>query len=187
MINTEQDYLNAIVEGEMEGLDLIYAQFLPPITRFILSKGGNAEDAQDIFQDALLILYEKGRKGDFQIERKFYSYLLVTCRNLWGNRIQKKSFREVTLPDQIKHTADDDILALIHQGEIEKLFWSAFAKLGEDCQTILRLFFSKKKMEEIREVMGFKSVNYTKKRKHQCKGMLIELVKKDGRYNELLD
>ena len=185
MIKTEQDYINALLQGDMKGLDLIYSKFLPSVTRFIMTKGGNAEDAQDIFQDALLILFEKTRKGDFQIEKKFYSYLMVICRNLWGNRLQRKSFREVTLPEQVKLKADDDILSLILKEEEEKLFWSAFEKLGKDCQKILKLFFQKVKMEKIKEVMGFGSVGYTKKRKHQCKGKLVEFVKADSSFNEL--
>ncbi len=185
MIKTEQDYINAIVDGDLNGLDAIYAKFLPPVTSLIRSKGGNADDAQDVFQDALMIIYEKCRHGDFIIETKFYSYLMVICRNLWGNRLQKKSFKEVTLPEQVKHQSDDDIVQLIYQEEEEQLFWSSFEKLGEDCKKILQLFFKKVKMEKIMEIMGFGSVSYTKKRKHQCKNKLVIFIKGDARFAEL--
>lgn len=185
MIYTEQNYLDALVEGNDEGLNRIYKQFLPPVTRLILAKGGNAADAQDVFQSALLIIFDQARQGNLTIERTFQAYLMKVCRNIWGNRLQKKSFHEVTLPDEVKHTVGTDLVQAIQQQEEEDVFWSAFEKLSEDCRQILTLFFKKEKMEEIGSVMGFKSVSYTKKRKHYCKDKLTTLIREDPRYDEL--
>ena len=182
----EQDFINGIKNGDMKVLDQVYSLFLPKITAFIRSKGGTTEDAHDTFQDALVIIFEKTRQEDFKIEKSFYAFLYRVCRNLWGNRLQKKSMKEVTLPDQIKHLAEEDIFAFIVQEEREQLFWTAFKKLGADCQQIFQLAFQKKSTEEIRQIMGFSSKGYTKKRKHICKGKWIELVRADVKFTELV-
>jgi RNA polymerase sigma factor (sigma-70 family) len=159
--------------------------FLPRIRKLITLNGGSEADAQDIFQSAILTIYEKAQAKDFQLTSKFYTLLYGICRNLWGNRLQKKSFKEVTLLDDVKYSSEENIEVDIEKTEEQELFWDAFQHLGEDCQKLLRLFFDKEKMEKIAKMMGYGSVSYAKKRKFQCKEKLIEWIKKDDRFNEL--
>ena len=181
----EDGFIKAIISGDSNGLRQIYEQFLPRIRRLITSNGGSEEDAQDIFQSAILTIYEKAQKENFQLTSKFYTLLYGICRNLWGNRLQKKSFKEVTLLEDVKYKSEDNIEFDIEKTEEQELFWSSFQKLGEDCQKLLRLFFDKEKMEKIAQLMGYGSVSYAKKRKFQCKEKLVEWVKKDIRFKEL--
>jgi len=183
----DEDYIKGIAEGNKDILKQIYTQFLPRITNFIKSNGGNSDDAKDIFQDAIIIIYEKVNTTNFILSSKFYTLLYGVCRNLWGNRLQKKSSKEVTIPENIKYKSDQDIESAILREEEAMIFRSGFEKLGEDCQKLLQLFFDKIKMEEIAQFMGFSSVNYAKKRKFQCKEKLIELIKGDRRYKEIQD
>ena len=69
--------------------------------------------------------------------------------------------------------------------ERQSLFDKAFARLGEDCQKLLLLFFQKKPMDEIAVEMGFGSDNYAARRKHTCKERLVELVKSYPEFREL--
>lgn len=177
--------IQAIINGDSEGLRKIYTDLLPRIRKLILRNGGQEEDAQDIFQSAILIIYEKALKDDFQLTSSFYTLLYGICRNLWGNRLQKKSFQEVTLPLDIKYKSDQNIEEELERVEEQDLFWFAFQQLGVDCQRLLRLFFEKEKMERIAQVMGYTSISYAKKKKFMCKEKLIKLVKADQRFEEL--
>lgn len=185
MNSTQQDFLSIVRSGNAAGLRAIYKEFLPRIARHIMQKGGNYDDAKDVFQDAIIVLYEKAQQPDFELTSGFYTLLFGICRNIWGNRLQKKSRTEVTIPEDAKYKSDTDTEALISQVEEERLFWDAFKKLGEDCQQLMRLFFEKTKMEEITSIMGYGSVNYTKKRKFVCKEQLVRFVKEDKRFEEL--
>lgn len=184
---SDQIFIDSINSGNSEGLQQIYRLFLPRITSFITRNGGNADDAKDVFQDAILIIYEKAKKDDFKLTSGFYTLLYGVCRNVWGNRLQKKSRQTVTLVDDHKYTnyVVDGLNELIEKEEEAKLFWSAFQKLGEDCQRLLRLFFDKVKMSEIVKIMGFSSESYAKKRKFVCKERLVKLVRADARFAEL--
>jgi len=178
--------IQAIVQGDSIGLRNIYTDYLPRIRKLITNNGGQEEDVQDVFQSAILLIYEKGRKKDFKLTSSFYTLLYGICRNLWGNRLQKKSFQEVTLSEDIKYkVADSNIEADMERIEEQNVFWFAFRQLGEDCQKLMRLFFDKEKMERIAQMMGYSSVSYAKKRKFQCKEKLVALVKSDERFREL--
>lgn len=185
MTSDQEYYINAIKKGDSKGLRKIYTDFLPRITNFIRSKGGSSDDAEDIFQNALLLIYEKSKKKDFKLTSNFYTLLYGICWNLWGNKIQKKSNQEVSIPEDAKYSTEENIENDMERSEEQALFWAAFELLGEDCQRLLRLFFEKTKMEEIAEKMGFSSVSYAKKRKFQCKEKLVEFVRSDIRFPEL--
>jgi RNA polymerase sigma factor (sigma-70 family) len=186
MDHKQDDYIYFIVTNDKKGLSSIYKNFLPRIKSLITSNGGSNDDALDIFQDAILIIYEKVKEDDFELKSQFYTLLHGICRNLWGNRLQKKSFKEVTIPEDIKYKSDHNIVEAMLRNEESMIFWSNFKKLGEDCQKLLTLFFEKIKMNQITEEMGYGSLSYTKKRKFQCKEKLVSMIKSDSRYIELM-
>lgn len=187
MNETDKQYIEAIRQNDNRGLNRLYQQFLPRISYFISNNGGSFDDAKDVFQDALVVIFKKAREENFELTSGFYTLLYGVCRNLWGNRLQKKSRTEVTLTEDYKYTSDPGVGQLLEQQEETKLFWDAFKKLGQDCQQLLQLFFAKVKMAQIVEKLGMSSVSYAKKRKFQCKEQLVKLVKADVRYLELTD
>lgn len=186
MSTSDKDFLAIIRSGDPVGLRALYKEYLPRIARHIMNKGGSYDDAKDVFQDAIIVLYEKMQKPEFRLTSGFYTFLFGVCRNIWGNRLQKKSRTEVTIPEDAKYKSDTDTEALIYKAEENRLFWDAFKKLGEDCQKLMRLFFEKTKMEDITSIMGYGSVSYAKKRKFVCKEKLVRFVKDDQRFEELV-
>lgn len=181
----EIDYLSAIVAGDRTVITKMYATLFPSIRRMVRDYGGSEDDAKDVFQDAVIVLYEKAQNPAFQLTSKFSTLFYGVCRNLWRSRQQKKSASELTIPDHAKYIEDEsaeiDLLAV----ERNNLFYRALRQLGADCQQLLQLFFQKRSMEEIAQAMGFASEGYARVRKSQCKDRLVELVKKAPEYQEL--
>ncbi len=185
-MSSNQDlHLQAIQTNNTAGLRKLYQEFLPRIANFIRKNGGSNDDAKDVFQEALVIIYKKAKAPDFKLTSGFYTLLYGICRNIWGNQLQKKSRSEVTLLDDYKYTLEPGLEPLLEDQEKSRLFWDAFKQLGADCQNILQLFFAKVKMVKIVEQLNLSSVSYAKKRKFQCKEKLIQLVKADARFLEL--
>ncbi|MEO6039573.1 MAG: sigma-70 family RNA polymerase sigma factor [Saprospiraceae bacterium] len=184
----QPNYLAAILEGDRTALRLLYEVQFPVICGLIRNYGGSEADARDIFQDAILVVYQKAQQPDFQLTSQFSTFFYGICRNLWLNtRTKKSASAEVTFTEDVKYITDEialeDELLYVEQGN---LFWSAFRQLGADCQQLLELFFQKIPMETIATRMGYGSEGYAKRRKRQCKDRLIELVKKNPAYRELL-
>ncbi len=178
----EDSLIHAIRTGDPVGLKEVYRKYLPGIQTLVTRNGGTRDDAFDIFQDALMVLFEKVRDERFQLTSSFYTLLYGICRNLWGNKLQKRSRSETDLPEQWQISSGEEWQELIVREEMRSIFWSAFQKLGEDCRALLQLFFEKVSMEEIARIMGYAGEGYAKKRKFQCKEHLIRLVREDHRY-----
>ena len=181
----EINYLPAILSGDRAALKQMYAALFPIIRGLIRDYGGSEDDAKDVFQDAVIVLYEKAQQSDFQLTSKFSTLFYGVCNNLWRSRQQKKSASEVTIPDHAKYIADSSAEVDLLQVERGKLFYRALRQLGGDCQKLLELFFQKLSMGEIAQQMGFASEGYARVRKSQCKDRLVELVKKAPEYSEL--
>lgn len=184
MTQTDQQHIRSIRTGDTAGLHRIYREFLPRIHALITANGGSYDDARDVFQDALIVLFDKCREENFSLSSSFSTLLYGVCRNLWGNRLQKKSRTEVSLTEDIKFNDSTDIEFDFVQAERESIFWDALRRLGTECRKLMELFFEKKSMEEIAKTMRLSSVGYAKKRKFMCKEQLIEQVKSDARYQE---
>ncbi|MCB0706862.1 MAG: sigma-70 family RNA polymerase sigma factor [Saprospiraceae bacterium] len=182
---TEQYYLDGLVRGDSNVIREIYARYYKAILHFIETNSGNAEDAKDIFQEGLMLVFQKAKNKDFELSSTFLTFLFSVCRNIWFNRIRKKSFGEVTLSEEITSTLTEDKVSEIEANEREVLFRNKFLLLGVDCQQVLSMYFQKIKMEEIMEKMQFSSISYTKKRKFQCKEKLVQLIENDSIYHEL--
>ena len=184
MAHPDEHYITIIRSGNAEGLRRIYREYLPRVAGLITKNGGNYDDAKDVFQDALVVVFEKCRQDGFTLSSTFSTLIYGVCRNIWGNRLQKKSRTEVTLSDDFKFKDETDIEADLQEEEKDRIFRDALFQIGEDCQRLLQLFFEKKSMEEIAAAMGFGSVGYAKKRKFQCKEDLLEKVRNDARFKE---
>ena len=186
MTETDKGYINAILTGDKRGLKDIYTKYLPRISNYITKNSGSADDAKDVFQEALIVLFKKARQGDFQLSSAFYTYLFGVCKNIWGNRLQKASRSKVTSISEEKEFADtDEMDAIMQVEERHQLFRAKLRAMGADCQKLLKLFFKKVPMKEIVEIMNFSSVSYAKKRKFQCKEKLIAMVQGDPKFLSL--
>lgn len=184
----QTDYLAAILVGDRTALEQLYREQFPVIRGLLRNYGGSEMDAKDVFQDAVLVVYQKAKQPDFQLTSQFGTFFYSVCRNLWFSRRSKKSATsEVTISEDAKYTANEiSPEAELLQVERDNLFWCAFRQLGEDCQKLLELFFQKLPMETIAVQMGFGSEGYARRRKLQCKDRLVELVKSNPAYRELI-
>jgi len=184
---TNTDYLEGVLNGDPIVLRKMYQTMFPLILKMVEGQSGSEDDARDIFQEATIVIYSKAQSPDFRINFQFNTYFTAVCRNLWLNRRSKRSASEVTIREDVKLLAGTDDLELNYLTlERQQVFDDAFAQLGEDCQKLLRLFFEKTPMSEIATEMGFASEGYARRRKFQCKDYLVDLVKKQPRYLELI-
>ena len=137
------------------------------VVSLIKSRGGSKEDAQDVFQDALLILCKNVWKGDFVLTAKLDTYLYGVCYNLWRT-ISKAKGKTIT-DENLDFPMDDEMEELLaHELKLKKVE-QILQKLGDPCLQLLTLFYYKaKKIKEIVKQMGYKSENSVKVQKYKC-------------------
>jgi RNA polymerase sigma factor (sigma-70 family) len=180
-------FLAAILSGDRTLLPQLYRELFPMVNKMVWENGGTEDDAKDVFQDALMVVYARAKQPGFQLVSQFSTFFYGVAFNQWRSRRKKKQYSEVRIAEGMEYTADGQPEFDHHRLERQKLFDKAFAQLGADCRELLLLFFQKTPMEEIARQMGYGSKEYAAKRKHGCKERLIELIKNYPEYRELLN
>jgi len=186
--NTE--LLNGILRNDTIVLQFIYKNFYSNINFFIQKNNGEEEDANDIFQEAIIIIYRKLKANELLVDCSFDTYLYSICRFLWLKELEKRRVEQEIIKDN--HDFNDEIYddaleIVIDLNERYKLYQKHFALLGKDCQKILQLHFDKVPLQNIADIMGFKGEKYAKKRKFRCKEFLIKSIKQDLAYSNILN
>lgn len=178
-------YLNALVQRDSKEIDKLYRENFPGVRNFVIQNKGNKEDAEDIFQKALLQLAVRYRKEKFTIHTSFEAYLFTTCKNLWRrelNRSKKEVTKEYPLEQESETT--DMAMALLEQQRWE-LYQECLEQISENCKKILRMFFAKTSYSKIVEIMGYTTETVARQRVFKCKTKLKQLITEDQRYNLL--
>lgn len=157
-----------------EAVRCIYLQCSKSIVQMVLNNSGSEQDAEDIFQDALVILFIKVRKGEFKLESSLKTYLFAVARNLWLKRLRKNR-----LP------VPDDQPELAYSMETEKFIQNkqltvrrALEQIGESCKSLLQNFyFEKMSMSDIALKYDLGSEEAARNKKYRCMQKLIAFVK----------
>ena len=168
-------------------IQYVYRSCYPDIRKLILTNGGNRHDAEDVFQDGLVKVYQKITEQGLELNCKFGTYLYSVCRFLWLNELEKRKIK-----GRETHTAEiiiDDQTAnkRIRENAVMNLYEKHFKELSKECRSVLNMYFRKASMEEICVVMGYKNVQIAKDTKYRCKKSLTNKIYSNPEYKKLQD
>lgn len=180
--------IRALQNGEEQVLKQVYRQNYPVVVNFVITNGGSLQEAKDIFQETLIIFYEKVREGDFQLTSRIKTYLYSVSRNLWLKQLKKKKQLEEPLKDTDEYIDPDTGDALQREQQYLAMH-HALSAIGEPCGSILRDFYlNSKSMEEISDRYGYTNSDNAKNQKYKCLQRLKKLffgeLREEGETNE---
>lgn len=187
LIYTDEAIIAGLKARDTEIIKYVYQKLYNQIKFLVTSNSGTQMDAEDVFQDALFLLYQKISTQTLKLTSSFSTYLYAICRHLWlqklsRNKINYEYKEAVNLDEwQDKNTIDEQT----EEYEKYKLFQQHFLKLKQNDQKVLKLFMSKISLKEIAHIMGYKSDKYAKVRKYICKEKLKNSILNDPRYQEI--
>ena len=184
-VGKDQVYLNGLFKKDGKILQEIYQKFRPRVVAFVQKNGGSREDAHDLFQVCLEIVYFKQHDKNFHLHGSFYGFLLAVCRNKWLDELKKRR------PSVELSSAGESIGINSDADEAQRdwaqfqLYEEKFKELSENCQQFLGLFYKENlSHEKIAERMGC-SEKYSRLCKHRCLEKLKKLIAEDPRFREL--
>lgn len=180
-----QNYIDGLLRNDDKVLKMIYHNYAGRIKNHVVRNGGSADDAKDIFQDALMIIYKKAQNDDFELTSQFYSYLFGICRNLFDRKRKKNARNSMTKVDLDGYIYDSDLEQDLFDREKHKIYTEKFQKLDKFCKKILELYFTKVRMEEIAITLNLKNAHTARNRKYRCQKELEKMIRADVRYKEL--
>jgi len=140
---------------------------------FIKRNSGTEADAEEVLQEAVVILWEKVRGGSFEAHSKLSTFLMGVIKNLWARRLARRK-RETPLAEEFDPPAGDESVldGLIREEQIE-MMRVAMLRITELCRNILLMFYwEEKSMEEIASSLGLANAETAKSKKYQCRKSL---------------
>ncbi len=180
-------FLKALVNGDSKIISNIYKENFTPVKKFVLQNSGDTADAEDVFQKALLQITVRYKKEAFQINTNFNGYLYTVCKNLWRRELNK-SKKKVTNNEVVELVSEERDSSLAYlELKRQELFVEKLGEISENCKKILTLFFAKTPYAEIVESTDYGSETVVRQRVFKCKKKLTELIKKDIKYNSLIE
>lgn len=182
--NNEQQLLAAVAEGDRRATELVYRQQYPVVCGWLAKNGSTDEDAADIFQEAMVVLFNKSQSSDFRLTCNLGTYLLAISKNLWYKKLQQNSRSPLQWMDngEEEHAEGNektylDDLNVHHEREahFEQLN-SALSQIGEPCRSLLMAFYhNDKSMQEIAAEFGYTNPDNAKTQKYKCLTRLKKL------------
>ncbi|MCB9224494.1 MAG: sigma-70 family RNA polymerase sigma factor [Crocinitomicaceae bacterium] len=143
--------------------------YYPKVEKYILINSGSKEEALDVFQDALVVLYEKVQTLEADTEIKIDGFLINTCKFIWLNELRKKKVRisDEEKLDQLGY--ENEINEQLQKEEKYQIIDAVIQQLGNKCRSILELFYFRAfSMEAIAKKFGYKTVKSAKVQKYKC-------------------
>src|SRR3990172_6468093 len=170
-ITGDAEILDRIRNGDEEVLVDLYQSNRKPILNLVSKNSGTHDDAEDLLQESLIVLWERVRAGRFEQNAKLSTFLFATARNLWFGRLRHKARETIREIDPEDHL-DNSPSALEGLVTIEEtaMVREALGKIGEQCRKLLLLFYWEElSMEVIAQQLGLANAETAKAKKYQCK------------------
>lgn len=166
----EQALLQGLASNDRQCVEALYRQHYKMVQALIINNQGTTDDARDIFQEALIVLYEKARSGTFELNCQIKTYLYSVARRLWLKRLQQlqKFVPDMALMEETV-LVEDEIEAQEQRNAEYQMMEKAMMHLGEPCRSLLEAFYlQKKSMTEIAGNFGYTNADNAKNQKYKC-------------------
>jgi RNA polymerase sigma factor (sigma-70 family) len=162
----------ALLTDRAQALTQLYTRAFPLVRRHVCRHGGSAQDAQDVFHDALVLLYEQAVGGTLTLSASASTYLVGISRNLWHHEQRRRArLPHEMLPASLElpasEPAEPDIAVLDY-----------VERLGERCKRILLdFYYFQQPLAQITASQGYSSVRSATVQKFKCLERLRQSVR----------
>jgi RNA polymerase sigma factor (sigma-70 family) len=177
-LNRDARILELIRKGDDEGLMELFQSSRRSITAFVTRNSGTRDDAEDMLQEALIVLWERVRSGHFEYAAKLDTFIFATVRNLWLRRLARlRRQSPAEIDEEDNPSGEPSALDRMIESENAARIKDALERLGEPCRKLLLLFYwEEQPMEDIARALGFANAETAKSKKYQCKKLLQRML-----------
>ena len=162
----------------------LYQTAFPLVAKYVSHMGGSFEEAKDVFQDVLVIYYEKLTTSGVTLQYSERSYLLGIAKHLWAKK-NKQNSRHSSLDDSLTGIAVEEHSPASSTDKLLDLLHSS----GQKCMELLQAFYYDKwPMRKIAGRFGFNSVRSATVQKYKCLEKVRDTIKeKSLTYEDFLE
>jgi len=177
----DSEVLARIAKGDESALDFLYKKYYRMMTKLVISNSGTEDEARDVYQDALIVFWEKARSGKLVMTSKISTFIYSICLNLWRKELERKSRLSSEEKDDVEYQD-------MESEERDRIIRDCINELGDTCRRILMYYyFDGLSMNDIAEKLGYANTDTAKTKKYKCKKRLDELVKSKYTASDFMD
>ena len=166
----ERELLKGLAKSDKRAVETIYKDNFNMVQSLIINNNGSGDDARDVFQEAMIVLFEKARSGSFELNCQIRTYVYSVCRRIWLKRLQQLN-RYSNEMESIGEVVpvDEDLEDHEKRGEEFQVMEKAIANLGEPCKSLIEAYYiQKKNMQVIADEFGYTNADNAKNQKYKC-------------------
>ncbi|RYZ60632.1 MAG: sigma-70 family RNA polymerase sigma factor [Chitinophagaceae bacterium] len=161
--------LEGLARQEKKAIETIYKENFNLIQAMVLNNNGSADDAKDIFQEAMIVLYQKVQSGNFELNCQIKTFVYSVGRRLWLKRLVQQSKYSLHENHENLVVVEDEVEDHEKKNAEFTIMEKAMNGLGEPCKSLLEAFYLQKKgMLEIAESFGYTNADNAKTQKYKC-------------------
>jgi RNA polymerase sigma factor (sigma-70 family) len=166
----EKALLEGLANNDKKAVETIYKDNFNMVQSLIINNNGSSDDAKDIFQETIIVLYEKVRSGTFELHCQIKTFVYSVSRRLWLKRLQQQN-RYSSPGDSMENVVavDEDIEAHEQRNTEFEMMEKAISNLGEPCKSLLEAYYlQKQNMQVIAANFGYTNADNAKNQKYKC-------------------
>ena len=173
----DSEVIDAFRTDNKSVMHRFYKMHYPMVSHFVIYNGGTDQEAKDIYQEAIIAIYEKINERSLILNCRLKTYLYSVCRNLWLKQISKKGKFAGRIEDMEEYLPVEEENGM----EAEKnhhfqIMGDAMNQVGEPCYTLLNDFYiHKMSMNAIAEKFAYTNADTAKTQRYKCMNRLKKI------------
>src|SRR5687767_7786745 len=102
----DDQLLLQLKNGDSTSFKQLYKTYFPSVALYVKQNMGNTADAEDLFQEAILVLVQKVRQPEFALTSSLKTYLYAIAKNLWLKRLRDNKLMVDSDFESIQHGSE---------------------------------------------------------------------------------
>jgi RNA polymerase sigma factor (sigma-70 family) len=165
----EKLLLQGLAKNDKKAIETIYKENYNMIQALVINNNGTAEDAKDIFQEAMIVLYEKVQTGTFELNCQIKTFVYSVARRIWLKRLMQLNRFTISDGNEEMVSVDEELEDHEKRNTEFIMMERAINGLGEPCKSLLEAFYiQKKSMQDIATAFGYTNAENAKNQKYKC-------------------
>jgi len=169
-IEQEKILLEGLANEDKTSIERIYREHFTMVQGLVLNNSGSSDDAADIFQEAMIVLFEKSKSGNFELQCQLKTYIYAVSRRLWLKKLPHLRRNSMLIENlEVSYSVDEDLQIHEKNQNDFNIMENAMSQIGEPCKSILEAYYiQRKQMQQIASDFGYTNADNAKTQKYKC-------------------
>jgi RNA polymerase sigma factor (sigma-70 family) len=167
---TDDLLIEGIKLDRNDALEVLYKQYYASVQHLVIANNGSEQDAKDIYQETIIIVYEKFRYGNTVLSCSLKTFIYSIARNLWLKKLNSVHKKSISIDDKDSFLdLGDDMQQAQNNEHLYSQIEKAMDTLGEPCRSLIEDFYLKGlNISGITEKYAYNNSDTAKTQKYKC-------------------